>query len=50
MADMISQVDMREKYLRKGMLQTIFCNGCGHGSSLDYTFRAIEELDAWMDD
>ncbi len=49
MADMISQAEMREKYLRKGMLPTIFCNGCGHGSSLDYTFRAIEELELDMD-
>ncbi len=40
---------LREKYLRKGMLPTIFCNGCGHGSSLDYTFRAIEELGLDMD-
>lgn len=40
---------LREKYLRKGMLPTIFCNGCGHGSSLDYTFRAIEELELDMD-
>ncbi len=50
MADMISQAEMREKYLRKGMLPTIFCNGCGHGSSLDYTFRAIEELGLDLDD
>jgi 2-oxoglutarate ferredoxin oxidoreductase subunit beta len=35
---------MREKYLRKGMWPTIFCNGCGHGVVLDFTFWAMEEL------
>ncbi len=41
---------MRKKYLRDGMLPTIFCDGCGHGSSLDYTFWAIEELGLDLDD
>jgi len=50
MSEMIDQDQMREKYLRKGMLPTIFCNGCGHGSSLDYVFRAIEELGWDLDD
>ena len=40
---------LREKYLRKGMWPTIFCNGCGHGVSLDYVFWAIEELGLDMD-
>ncbi len=40
---------LREKYLRDGMLPTIFCNGCGHGVSLDYVFWAIEELGLDMD-
>jgi len=40
---------LREKYLRDGMLPTIFCNGCGHGVSLDYVFWAIEELELDMD-
>jgi 2-oxoglutarate ferredoxin oxidoreductase subunit beta len=35
---------MREKFLRKGMWPTIFCNGCGHGVVLDYTFWAMDEL------
>ena len=41
--------ELREKYLRDGMLPTIFCNGCGHGVSLDYVFWAIEELGLEMD-
>ncbi len=44
MADMINANDIRTKYLRDGMLPTIFCNGCGHGNAIDYTFWAIEEL------
>jgi 2-oxoglutarate ferredoxin oxidoreductase subunit beta len=41
--------EVREKYLREGMLPTIFCNGCGHGNAFDYTFWAIEELGLDMD-
>ena len=48
--DMINANELREKYLRDGMLPTIFCNGCGHGNSLDYVFWAIEELGIDMDD
>jgi 2-oxoglutarate ferredoxin oxidoreductase subunit beta len=48
--DMINANELREKYLRDGMLPTIFCNGCGHGNSLDYVFWAIEELGINMDD
>jgi len=44
MSEMPDQGILREKYLRKGMLPTIFCNGCGHGVAVDYTYRAIEEL------
>ncbi|KYK30234.1 MAG: 2-oxoglutarate synthase [Candidatus Proteinoplasmatales archaeon SG8-5] len=40
---------LREKYLRDGMLPTIFCNGCGHGVAVDYTLRAIEELEIDID-
>jgi 2-oxoglutarate ferredoxin oxidoreductase subunit beta len=40
---------MRDKYLRKSMWPTIFCTGCGHGSVLDYTFWALEELALDMD-
>jgi 2-oxoglutarate ferredoxin oxidoreductase subunit beta len=49
MTEMPDAETMREKYLRKGMLPTIFCNGCGHGASLDYVFRAIEELGLDLD-
>ena len=40
---------LNKKYLRGEMWPTIFCNGCGHGVVLDYTFWAIEELKLDMD-
>lgn len=46
---MIDAEQLRKKYLRDGMLPTIFCNGCGHGSAIDYTLHAIEELGLDMD-
>ena len=45
----INANELRDKYLREGMLPTIFCNGCGHGNAIDYTFWAIEELGLDMD-
>ncbi|WP_461867004.1 2-oxoacid:ferredoxin oxidoreductase subunit beta [Thermococcus sp.] len=39
-----SAYEIREKYLRKDMLPTIFCPGCGIGSALQYTLRAIDDL------
>ncbi|WP_297071351.1 2-oxoacid:ferredoxin oxidoreductase subunit beta [Thermococcus sp.] len=39
-----SAYDIRERYLRKEMLPTIFCPGCGIGSALQYTLRAIDDL------
>jgi len=36
--------DVRDKYLRKDMLPTIFCPGCGIGSALQFTLRAIDDL------
>jgi 2-oxoglutarate ferredoxin oxidoreductase subunit beta len=33
-----------EKYLRREMLPTIFCAGCGVGSIMNYVLRAIERL------
>ncbi|WP_297438207.1 2-oxoacid:ferredoxin oxidoreductase subunit beta [Thermococcus sp.] len=39
-----SAYDIREKYLRREMLPTIFCPGCGIGSALQYTLRAIDDL------
>ncbi len=35
---------VRDKYLRKEMLPTIFCPGCGIGSVLQFTLRAIDDL------
>lgn len=44
-----SSYEIRDKYLRKDMLPTIFCPGCGIGSVLQFTLRAIEEL-GWSQD
>jgi len=41
--------ELNKKFLREGMWPTIFCNGCGHGVVLEYTFWALEELDLNMD-
>jgi 2-oxoglutarate ferredoxin oxidoreductase subunit beta len=46
----MSGEQIRQKYLRDGMLPTIFCNGCGHGLSIDYVFWAIEELGLDIDE
>jgi len=40
---------LNKKFLREGMWPTIFCNGCGHGVVLEYTFWALEELGWDMD-
>ena len=37
---------MREKYVRKRALPTIFCPGCGHGTVLNGFLRVIDDLDA----
>jgi 2-oxoglutarate/2-oxoacid ferredoxin oxidoreductase subunit beta len=50
MSEMVNANVIRKKYLRDGMLPTIFCNGCGHGNAIDYTLWAIEELGISMDD
>ncbi len=39
-----SSYEIRDKYLRKDMLPTIFCPGCGIGSVLQFTLRAIDDL------
>jgi len=49
MSDVMDADKLRKKYLRDGMFPTIFCNGCGHGLGIDYTLRAIEELQLDMD-
>ncbi|MFW6141192.1 MAG: 2-oxoacid:ferredoxin oxidoreductase subunit beta [Candidatus Saliniplasma sp.] len=41
--------EIREKYLRKDMMPTIFCTGCGIGNVLNYTLRAIEKEGLDMD-
>lgn len=50
MSEKINANELRKKYLRDGMLPTIFCSGCGHGNAIDYTLWAIEELGIKMDD
>jgi 2-oxoglutarate ferredoxin oxidoreductase subunit beta len=35
---------LRDKYLRKAMFPTIFCDGCGIGNVLQYTLWAIENV------
>ncbi len=45
-----SAYEVREKYLRKDMLPTIFCPGCGIGSALQYTLRAIDDLGLSQDE
>ncbi len=49
MAKVATTEELNKKYLREEMWPTIFCNGCGHGTVLDYTFWAIEELGWDMD-
>jgi 2-oxoglutarate ferredoxin oxidoreductase subunit beta len=41
---MFNKAENIKKYLRKEMLPTIFCTGCGVGNTLNYTLRAIDEL------
>lgn len=41
---MISNEELMKKYLRKDMFPTIFCPGCGNGMVLNYTIRAIDDL------
>jgi len=40
---------LREKYLRKEILPTIFCPGCGNGQVLNYVIRAIDQLNIPQD-
>jgi 2-oxoglutarate ferredoxin oxidoreductase subunit beta len=49
MSEIKTGVELNKKYLRESMWPTIFCNGCGHGSVLEYTFWALEELGWDMD-
>ncbi len=47
---MKSAYDVRDKYLRKEMLPTMFCPGCGIGSALQFTLRAIDDLGLSQDE
>ncbi|MGC9307276.1 MAG: thiamine pyrophosphate-dependent enzyme [Thermoplasmatota archaeon] len=47
--DVIDGKKIQEKYLRKEMMPTIFCDGCGIGNVLDYTLWAIEREGIDMD-
>jgi len=38
-------LELREKYLRKAMLPSIFCTGCGIGNVLHYTIQAMENAE-----
>jgi 2-oxoglutarate ferredoxin oxidoreductase subunit beta len=44
-----SITELREKYLRKDLLPTIFCPGCGNGQVLHYMIRAIDDLNISQD-
>lgn len=39
-----SSEELREKYLRKDLLPSIFCPGCGIGQIMHYVVRAIDDL------
>ncbi len=45
-----SAYEVRDKYLRKEMLPTMFCPGCGIGSALQFTLRAIDDLGLSQDE
>ncbi|GAB4316909.1 MAG: hypothetical protein Kow0069_19440 [Promethearchaeota archaeon] len=40
----VTNEQLRRKYLREELLPTIFCPGCGVGTVLNLTLRAIDEL------
>ncbi|NVM03675.1 MAG: 2-oxoacid:ferredoxin oxidoreductase subunit beta [Candidatus Helarchaeota archaeon] len=42
--------ELREKYLRKDLLPTVFCPGCGNGQVLNYVIRAIDDLNISQED
>ena len=58
---MFNRAERIREYLRKEMLPSIFCSGCGNGNVLNYTLRAIDvnaltpiealqQLKAWQDE
>ncbi|KON26346.1 2-oxoglutarate synthase [miscellaneous Crenarchaeota group archaeon SMTZ-80] len=46
---MRSSTELRQKYLREELLPTLFCSGCGNGQILNYTIRAIDDLNISQD-
>lgn len=46
---MKSSTELREKYLREDLLPSLFCSGCGNGQVLNYTIRAIDDLNIPQD-
>jgi 2-oxoglutarate ferredoxin oxidoreductase subunit beta len=42
--------ELRDKYLRKDLLPTMFCPGCGNGQVLNYVIRAIDDLNIPQND
>jgi 2-oxoglutarate ferredoxin oxidoreductase subunit beta len=41
--------ELKEKYLRQDLLPTTFCPGCSNGQVLNYTLRAIDDLNIPQD-
>ncbi len=46
---MINAKELKEKYLREDMMPHIFCTGCGIGTVLNLTLKAIDAQDLDMD-
>lgn len=46
---MSSSIKLREKYLKKDLLPTLFCPGCGNGQVLNYMIRALDESNIEQD-
>lgn len=49
MSAVINASELRDKYLRKSMFPTIFCDGCGIGNVLQYTLWAVDEVGLDLD-
>ncbi len=46
---MISNKELHDKYIKKAMMPSILCAGCGNGTVLNATLRAIDVLDMDLD-
>ncbi|MHC1591670.1 MAG: thiamine pyrophosphate-dependent enzyme [Candidatus Helarchaeales archaeon] len=42
--------ELQERYLRKELLPTMFCPGCGNGMVLNYLIRALDALQVDLDE